>query len=166
MKPKGSLPCSQRPTTCPCPEQNNPHHFLKIIFNILRSTSRFSKWSFPFRFPYWNFACTSYLSHACHMPCPFRRPCMIILITSGEENRLLLLLLRYYIVCSWGSSVGRVRSLRPVSLRNQSSIPGRQDTFLSFLSVHISCEAHPAFYPMGTGSHSPEENGRGVKFTN
>ena len=57
MKPQSSLPHSQAPATCLCPEPLqsspwSPFHFLKILFNIiLPFTSRSSKWFFPSGFP-------------------------------------------------------------------------------------------------------------------
>ena len=60
MTPEGSLPCSQEPTTGLRPQLDNsynhghPLHFFKLHFNITLSTSRFSRWSFPFRFTYQN----------------------------------------------------------------------------------------------------------------
>ena len=50
MQPEGSLPHTQAPPPVRFPSQNNPFHvfpsnLLKMKFNILLSTLRFSKWS-------------------------------------------------------------------------------------------------------------------------
>ena len=53
MEPEGSLPHSQKPASCPCPEpdQSSPcpaPHYLKNNFNIIiPATSRSSKWFLP-----------------------------------------------------------------------------------------------------------------------
>jgi len=75
MAPEGSLPCSQEPTTGLRHRSDNsynhghPLYFLKIHFHITLFTSRFSKWSFPFRLTYQNCETvyTSHLYYACYM---------------------------------------------------------------------------------------------------
>jgi hypothetical protein len=73
MKPEGSLPHSQAPATCPCPEPDlsSPSHFLKIHFNIIRPpTSRSYKWSLSLRSRHQNPAYTSLVSHTCYLHHP------------------------------------------------------------------------------------------------
>jgi hypothetical protein len=80
MEPEGSLPHSQVPTTCPCPEldQSSPcpqPHFLKIHLNIiLPSMPGPLKWSLSLRFPHQNLVYTSPLLHMHYMPCPSHSP--------------------------------------------------------------------------------------------
>ena len=58
IEPQGSLPHSQVPATCPCPEPaRSPHsstfHFLKTHLNIiLPSTPGSPHWSLSLRFPH------------------------------------------------------------------------------------------------------------------
>ena len=65
MEPEGSLPHSQVPATCPCPElaRSSPNptpHFLKIHLNvIIQSMFGSPKWSLSLSFP----TKTSLLSH-------------------------------------------------------------------------------------------------------
>jgi len=74
MKPKGSLLCSQAPTTRPYPEPDKfcPHlpiYLFKIHFNItLPSVPRSSKWFLSFRFPLQSHVHTSTPPNACQMP--------------------------------------------------------------------------------------------------
>ena len=73
MEPGCSLPHSQVPATCPCPEPNQSipcplSHFLKIHLNIiLPSRPRSSKWSLSHKFPHQNPLCTFPVSHTCHL---------------------------------------------------------------------------------------------------
>ena len=76
MKLESSLPHSQEPATCPCPEPDWPSpcpisHFSKIHFNIiLPSKPGSSKWFPPPRFPHHDPVCTCTLPHTCYMSCP------------------------------------------------------------------------------------------------
>ena len=76
MEPKGSLPYSQVPTTCPCaqPDQSRPchtSHFLKIQFNIiLPSKPGSSKWHHSLRFSHQSPVHTSPLLHTCYITWP------------------------------------------------------------------------------------------------
>ena len=60
MEPEGSLPHSQQPATCPCPEPDQsspvrPSHFLNILHNIILPSMRgSSKWPLSIRFSYQN----------------------------------------------------------------------------------------------------------------
>jgi hypothetical protein len=73
MEPKGSLPHSQKPVTCPYLEPDLsspclPFHLFKIHFNvILPCMARYFKVSFP-RFLNQNPVCSSAVSHTCHIP--------------------------------------------------------------------------------------------------
>ena len=74
MKPKGSLPHSQMPATCPCPEPHQSSraltsHFLMIIL-ILSSHLHLSLPSLSHRFPHSNPVSTSTLLQACYIPRP------------------------------------------------------------------------------------------------
>jgi hypothetical protein len=77
MEPEGSLPRSQDPVTCPCPEpdQSRSHPSNRFLFktheNIIRScTPRSSKWSPSLRFPRQNPMCTSFVPHTCYLLSP------------------------------------------------------------------------------------------------
>jgi len=73
MEPKGSLPYSQVPTTCPCAQSDRSRpchtsHFLKIHFNtILPSKPGSSKWHHSLRFSHQNPVHTSTLLHTCYI---------------------------------------------------------------------------------------------------
>ena len=75
MEPPSSLPYSQGPATCPCPEPDqssprSPSRFLKINFNIdFPPTPRSSKWSLSLRFSHSKPVCIFPVPHACYMPC-------------------------------------------------------------------------------------------------
>ena len=77
MEPKGSLPLSQQPATCPYPEpaQSSPYptsHFQKVHLNIiLLCMPGSSKWSLSLRFPDKNPVYTSPLPDTCYMPRPY-----------------------------------------------------------------------------------------------
>jgi len=74
MEPEGSLPNSQMPATCPCPEpdQSSPcpqTHFLKIDLHIIPpSTPGSSKRSLSLRFPHQTPVYAAPLSHTRYMP--------------------------------------------------------------------------------------------------
>ena len=74
MEPEGSLPHSQVPASCPCPQTDEsspyPHiHFLKVHLNIiLSSTPGSPKWSLSLNFPQQNPVYVSSLPHTCYMP--------------------------------------------------------------------------------------------------
>jgi hypothetical protein len=77
-EPEVSLPQSQVPPTCPCPEPawSNPYstsQFLKIHLNIiLPSTPGSPKWPLSFNFPHQNPVYASPLTHTRYMPRPSR----------------------------------------------------------------------------------------------
>jgi hypothetical protein len=92
MEPKGSITCSQEPSTDPYPEpyQSNPHQPIlsKIHFNIVNSpTSWSSRWSLSFRLSHQYLLCIPLL--------PIRFTCLvqhifldlIILIILGGEYK-------------------------------------------------------------------------------
>ena len=74
MKPEGSIPHSQSPSTWPCPEPNQsspctPSRFLRFHFNIIfPSRSVSSKWSLSFGSPppkpYMHLPCSPYVPRA------------------------------------------------------------------------------------------------------
>ena len=72
MEPKGSLPHSQVPATCPYPQpaRSSPYptsHFLKIPLNIIfHSTPGSPKWSLSLRFPHQNPVYDSPLLRMCY----------------------------------------------------------------------------------------------------
>jgi len=71
MVPEVSLPCSQKPSTCPNsePYQSSPRlpqYFLKIHFDIMLP-SRYSKWCLTLRVPQRIPVCIFCLSDRCHM---------------------------------------------------------------------------------------------------
>jgi len=75
MEPEGSLPLSQVPATCPCPEPNQSSpcpsfQFLKIHLILSPSKPGSSKWSLSVRFPRRNPVRTSAQPHTCYMPFP------------------------------------------------------------------------------------------------
>ena len=73
MEPKGSLPHSQVPATCPYPEPaqsiTNPHtpRPEDPSYIIFPSTPGSSKWRLSLRFPYQNPVYASSLPHTCYM---------------------------------------------------------------------------------------------------
>ena len=71
MEHEGSLPRSQRHTTCPYPEQDwsSPYplsYFLKIRFNIIFPTGSY-KFFLSLSFSHQNPVCASPLFHMCYM---------------------------------------------------------------------------------------------------
>jgi len=74
MEAEGSLPCSQEPVTCLCPETDQsslwpPSHFLRIHLNIiLPSMPGSTKWFFLSGFHYQNHVSNSPLPHTCYTP--------------------------------------------------------------------------------------------------
>jgi hypothetical protein len=79
MEPRGSLLCSQEPSTGPYPEpdQSSPYHPIlsKINFNIIHPPrSWFSSGIFAFWLPHQYATCISLLHHLCYMPCPSHPP--------------------------------------------------------------------------------------------
>ena len=76
MKPEGSLPHSQEPTTCPYPEPDQsspspppPTHFHQIHLHIiLPPTPGSFQWPLSLRFPRQNPVCTTPLTHTCYIP--------------------------------------------------------------------------------------------------
>jgi hypothetical protein len=75
MEPEGSLPHSQQPATCSCPEPDQstlrPILF-KFRFNIFLPSMPISfKCTLPFWLPYRNPLCISLLPYACYIPGPF-----------------------------------------------------------------------------------------------
>ena len=75
MEPEGTLPHSQVPTTCPCPEpaRSSPYptsHFLKTHLNIIPCMPRSPQWCLSLRFPHQNPVHVSPLPHTRHMPRP------------------------------------------------------------------------------------------------
>ena len=95
MEPKGSLPHSQVPATCPYPEpaRSCPYptsHFLKIHLNIiLPSVSGSPQWSLSFRFPHQIPVQASPLPHMHHMPRPSHFLDFITRTILGEQCRSL-----------------------------------------------------------------------------
>jgi len=75
MEPKGLLPHSQVPATCPCPDHIDPVHALqtdsfKTHFNtIFPFTPVSSTWSLSLRFSHQNAIWTSPLPYMCHVFC-------------------------------------------------------------------------------------------------
>ena len=68
---RGSLPCSQKPSTCPYPQTDYSIPFNPIHFNIiLPCTLRYSEWFLYCRFPHQNPARVSFLPHTCFVPHP------------------------------------------------------------------------------------------------
>jgi hypothetical protein len=74
MEPEGSLPHSQVPATCPCPDPAQPSpyptsHFLKTHLNIIFPSAPGSPQCYlSLKFPHQNPAHASALPHTCHMP--------------------------------------------------------------------------------------------------
>jgi hypothetical protein len=67
MEPKGSLPHSQEPATCPYLESDQSC-FLNIYFNtVLPPASRSSKLSITLRYPNQTPSCTLPVLHTCHV---------------------------------------------------------------------------------------------------
>jgi len=75
MEPEGSLPHSQQPAICPCPQRDQSNlcsssHFLKTHFNItLPSALSFSKWSRSFKLTTKTLY-APHFPHTCHLPRP------------------------------------------------------------------------------------------------
>ena len=78
MELEGSLPQSQEPAACLCPEPHRsnpwpPSHILELQLNIcFPSTPGSAKWPLFLRFPYQNSLYTSPFPHTSYMPYPSR----------------------------------------------------------------------------------------------
>ena len=107
MEPKGLLPHSQLPDTCPClslvdPAHARTSHFLKIHLNvILPSMCGSPKWFLPLRFPHQNPVYSSTLPHTSYMARPshsyrFDHPNNI-----GWGVQIIKLLFMYFSPLSW-----------------------------------------------------------------
>jgi hypothetical protein len=74
MESESSLPHSQVPATCPCPEPARFRpctHFLKFqLSTILPYTPGSCKWFLSLMFPHQNLVYASPLYHTCYMPRP------------------------------------------------------------------------------------------------
>ena len=67
MEPKGSLPCSEQPTSCPSCVPHESNYCTPFLFlSSVSVFSLYSKWCVSVRFPHQN---ASLLSHVCHMTC-------------------------------------------------------------------------------------------------
>jgi hypothetical protein len=91
MKPEGSLPCSQEPSTCPYPEphQSNSYHLSKVHFNIVHpSTSWSSQWYLTFWLFHQYYICIPFLPTRATFSARLILLDLVILMILREEYKL------------------------------------------------------------------------------